>query len=210
MKKLKKIVGVFIAVVLSLTCLCSVSVSAENATPHPLMLSNGQFVNLTYGQLGAQQGMSTFSTQNVNSYYLGGSWSDSMKVEWSEGNSTSYHTLSCAVSEVYYSAYAPVSSYTNRFGTYDDVYLMLLDEDTLYGCWEVWNTSSGYERYTTDVFGLSTPRRLDAFDIQALQAYSSDECYVVYDLDTDTIIDLYSPNLNILWLAGWTSGYYTI
>jgi hypothetical protein len=209
-KKLKHLIGIFVSVILTITCLCQISVSAANV-PTSLRTSNkSQTLNLTYGQLGTKHGVSPQSAQATNSYNLGGSWSDDMKVSWKEGNSTSYHTLSCSLSEVYYSAYAHVSSYTNRFGTYDDVYLMLVDAGTRYGCWEVWNTASGYVRYNTDVFGLATPRALDSTDIETLQAYSSDECYVVYDLNTDTIIDLYSPNLNILWLAGWTSGSYVV
>jgi len=178
---------------------CSNVFSQESQTT----LNDLSSLNFVYGDI---NGVSTCSTaSNIYHINIAEQWIDTMRVSWTEGNTTAYHTLTCGVGDVYYSGWAQISSYTNHNGTYNDVYVLGVAPGTLFSCWEVYSSpSAGYNRWVTDCFGLETPRRLTEDEIYTLHL-EGDSCYIIYDMDTNTVVDLYSNYLNPMIYAGWSN-----
>lgn len=212
MKAKKKLFSIFLtAIVVSMSISANVTaegncryVECESVFSHETQtaLDSLSSLDFVYGDI---SGISAYSSNDIYHIEIAEQWTDTMRVSWKEDNTTAYHTLTCGVGDVYYSGWAQITSYTNHNGTYNNVYVLGVAPGTLFSCWEVYSSpSAGYNRWVTDCFGLDTPRRLTADEIYTLHV-EGDSCYIIYDADTNTVIDLYSTYLNPIIYAGWSN-----
>ena len=181
----------------------SVNASAYNMPP---LKSFENYINNN-----ALPGQSSTTYSEADGGYklnLSKSWSDSIKVTWKVGRSTAYHSLTSSISSVYYSGYYQISSYKNHKGTYNDVYVLKVSPYTLFASYDITSipaTSSSKLSYTKNVYdylGMSTPRKITSSDLSDLKS-DKDYCYIIYNPNTNTIIDFYSY-LNPIIYYGWS------
>ena len=195
--KVKRIISLLLMTVICSLCF-SVNVSAYNLPPLTSFESK-----ISENALPGQSSTTYSVADNGYKLTLAKTWTDSMKVTWKVGKKTAYHSLTSSISTVYYSGYYQLSSYKNHNGTYNNVYVLKVSPYTLFASSDITYTTSSYIRIYTDyITGQSTPRRISSSDLSDLES-CDDYCYIIYNANTNTIIDFYSY-LNPIIYYGWS------